>query len=265
MNPVDHAAAGPGTLQAGHGFRLVQISDCHLPANPATPYRGLNADEGLTALVAAATAWRPDAVLLTGDLSEDASPESYRRLSSALDQIKGPVFALPGNHDETLQMARFFAAGPYQGPSVQTAGAWNLALLNSSVPGRIDGCISEDDLEALDAMLDTERPTLLALHHQPVPVQAPWIDRYMLEDPGALLQWVAAKANVKAVTWGHVHQVFETQLGAVRFVSAPSSAANSQPKSQRFTLDTAGPACRWWELFDDGRLKTGILYANACN
>lgn len=263
VNPVDHPVAGPGANQHGRGFRLVQISDCHLPAKPATPYRGLNADEGLSALVATVIRWQPDALMLTGDLSEDASPESYRRLASALDRVNAPVCALPGNHDELEQMARFFAAGPYQGPYVQQAGAWDLALLNSSLPGRIDGRICEKDLEALDELLDAGRPTLLALHHQPLPIGAPWIDRYMLESPEVFLNWVTARVHVKAVTWGHVHQVFEMQLGAARFVSAPSSAANSLPATQRFTSDPAGPACRRWELFGDGQLETGILHTNA--
>ena len=69
----------------GRGFRLAQISDCHLSADPDKPYRGLRADTGLEAVIAATARWQPDAVLVTGDLSEDASESSYQRLAGHLD------------------------------------------------------------------------------------------------------------------------------------------------------------------------------------
>lgn len=37
-------------------FCIVQISDCHLAADPAQPYRGRNADAGLRSVLAGAKA-----------------------------------------------------------------------------------------------------------------------------------------------------------------------------------------------------------------
>jgi len=245
------------------GFRLAQISDCHLPARADTPYRGLQADAGLMAVVKAVDAWRPDAVLLSGDLSEDASESSYCRLAEHIDSLGVPICALPGNHDLPELMQKYFPQGPYQGPFRELAGGWQLILFNSARPRRIDGCIDAADLQQLAAWMQLELagPALLALHHQPVPVGAPWIDKHRLEQPEPLLRSVADHLMIKAVVWGHVHQAFETAIGQARFMSAPSTAANSLPGTQRFSLDPRGPACRWLELFDDGRLESGILYA----
>jgi len=214
-------------------------------------------------VVKAVDAWRPDAVLLSGDLSEDASESSYCRLAEHIDSLGVPICALPGNHDLPELMQKYFPQGPYQGPFRELAGGWQLILFNSARPRRIDGCIDAADLQQLAAWMQLELagPALLALHHQPVPVGAPWIDKHRLEQPEPLLRSVADHLMIKAVVWGHVHQAFETAIGQARFMSAPSTAANSLPGTQRFSLDPRGPACRWLELFDDGRLESGILYA----
>lgn len=241
-------------------FRLAQISDCHLSTHPDTPYRGLSADAGLATVVKAVADWRPDAVMLTGDLSEDGSEASYRRLAEHIAPLNVPVCALPGNHDVPDLMQAYFSHGPYQGACVLPAGDWKLLLINSARPRRIDGSIDPGDLLRVQQYLQGDSPAILALHHQPIAIGAAWIDKYRLDQPDGLLACVADQPQVKAVVWGHVHQAFETQIGSTRFLSAPSSAANSLPASPRFTLDPAGPAFRWLELFPDGSLETGILH-----
>jgi Icc protein len=102
---------------------------------------------------------------------------------------------------------------------------------------------------------------LLALHHQPVPVDAAWIDRYPLQEPAGFLKIVEADPRVRCVVWGHIHHHFETRRKGVLFLGAPSTAANSLPRAERFTLDPTGPACRWLELGSTGCVEFGQLYA----
>jgi Icc protein len=242
-------------------FRLIQISDCHLPASPDKPYRGLRADSGLEAVIAKLADWRADAILVTGDLSEDASASSYQRLANRLASLNLPVFALPGNHDLPMLMQQYFPQGPYQGACHLPLAGWQLLLLDSSRPGRIDGSIEVHQLEQLEHHLQNDVPALLALHHHPLEVGSPWIDKHRLDQPERLLDFVASHPEIKAVLWGHVHQAFEARTGSTRFMSSPSTAANSLPGKERFTQDPAGPACRWLELHADGILETGILVA----
>jgi Icc protein len=243
-------------------YRLIQVSDCHLPENPEQPYRGVNADSGLGSLLGPISQWRPQGILLTGDLSEDASPASYQRLLKALGRLNVPIFALPGNHDEDAVMRQFFPQGPWAGPLQLSAGDWQLVLIKSSREKRIDGVVSPADLEALDTLLrEDARPALIALHHQPVAIGSPWIDRYMLEQPGPLLQRLESCRQVRGVVWGHVHQVFEGVLGQAHMLSCPSTAANSLSGTERFQPDPAGPACRWLKLHPQGRLESGVLRA----
>jgi Icc protein len=178
--------------------------------------------------------------------------------------MQAPVCALPGNHDDDLLMRQFFPQGPWNGPLVLQVGAWQLILLKSSVAGRIGGSVAPDDLQRLRRRLDTgrKRPVLLALHHHPVAVGSPWIDRHMLQAPDALLQLVADHEQIRAVVWGHVHQAFASQLGQSRLLACPSTAANSLAGTARFVHDPAGPACRWLLLDAQGNIETGLLYAD---
>lgn len=252
--------------QQGRGFRLAQISDCHLPASPDKPYRGLRADAGLEKVLAAVADWQADAVLITGDLSEDASESSYQRLAARVAELDLPIFALPGNHDKPGLMQQYFPQGPYPDPGIDSrpgatrmeTGNWQLLLLDSARPGRVDGRI---DARQLEQQLQAGVPALLALHHQPVAIGSPWIDKHRLEVPEALLEFVADHGEIRAVTWGHVHQAFDTRIGGCRFMSAPSTAANSLAGHERFTHDPAGPAFRGLELFADGSMETGIVHA----
>jgi len=205
--------------------------------------------------------WDPDLVLLTGDVSEDASPASYARVADSLGTIGAPVLALPGNHDDPEVMKKYFRAGPWGCPRAVELGQWQLVALDSTLAGKISGTFSHQALERFDACMRGSKAKyiLVALHHQPVPVDAPWIDRYALENPELFLNCIDREKRVRCVAWGHVHHAFSSERKGVKFMGAPSSAANSLPASPKFTLDLAGPSCRWLELGEDGSVETGVL------
>jgi Icc protein len=249
--------------EAARPLKIIQLSDCHVAADPDADYRGHNADRNLASVLQAVIEWRPDLVLLTGDVSEDASEASYRRVSRKLAALGAPVLALPGNHDDPAVMRRFFPAGPWQGPHVTRMQRWRLVLLDSTEPGRISGVLDQRSLAWLEseARSNPDCHRLVALHHQPLEVGAPWIDQYRLDSPEPFLAWAEQDSALRCVIWGHVHHAFRCATHGVEWLGAPSTAANSLPGTERFTLDEAGPACRWLKLHPDGRLESGVLPA----
>jgi len=251
---------------------IVQISDCHLPANPRQTYRGINPHKNLKKLMRKVKAIKPDLLLATGDLSEDGSRASYRLLKKYLNLHNTPVLALPGNHDDARLLAETFPGSPVETVALSDHGPWQIIRLNSCLPGKPEGQISDKALKDLESLLDdsAQRPRLIAVHHQPIPVGSPWIDKYPLLDPQPLLQLIDNHPDVKAVIWGHIHRVFVSQRNGQRngerngaaMLGGPSSSINSLSDAQKFTEDPAGPACRWLELGADGSVQTGIVWSS---
>jgi Icc protein len=247
---------------------IAQISDCHLPADPKQKYRGIKSHKNLKNLMRKVKAMKPDLLLATGDLSEDGSRKSYRLLKQYLNLPGIPVLALPGNHDDVELLAEAFPGSPVETISVTDHGPWQIIRLNSCLPGKPEGQVSDRALKDLECLLDdgAQRPRLIAVHHQPISVGSPWIDKYPLLNPEPLLQLIDQHSDVKAVVWGHIHRAFEKQRIGQRtgtaMLGGPSSAINSLTDVQKFTEDPAGPACRWLVLGVDGTVQTGITQAS---
>ena len=249
--------------QTKNALRIIQVSDCHVSSDPRADYRGKNADRNLADLLPAMRAWKPDLVLLTGDISEDGSAASYGRVSVLLGALEAPLLALPGNHDLPSEMERFFPQGSWGGPYQQVVKNWQLVLLDSTEQNRVGGRLSQQELDQLEHCLNISAAafTLVALHHQPVPVNSHWIDRYGLEEPESFFHVLDRNPRVRCVAWGHVHQEFQSMRGKVHLLGSPSTVANSLKETSSFTLDKAGPACRWLELTAEGEIETGLLRA----
>lgn len=244
---------------------IAQISDCHLPADPDQKYRGINPHKNLKKLMRKVKAMKPDLILATGDLSEDGSRASYRLLKRYLHLHDTPILALPGNHDDPQLLAETFPGSPVDTIAVSDHGPWQIIRLNSCLPGRPEGQISEKALKDLEILLEDgpQRPRLIAVHHQPISVGSPWIDKYPLLHSKPLLQLIDHYPDVKAMIWGHIHREFETRRGSIAMLGGPSSAINGLADAHKFTEDPAGPAFRWLKLRTDGAVQTGILQLTA--
>jgi Icc protein len=242
-------------------LRVIQISDAHVAGNPDARYRGEDARQTLAAVISAAREWQPDILLATGDLSEDASPESYAALADTLTPLGIPLLTLPGNHDDAAEQSKWFSFCPVGAPLRVHAGGWDLILLDSTVPGEVPGQFTDCELEALQSLLDDapERPKLVALHHHPVLTGSHWIDRFPLLEPDRFWQVLDQCEAVRIVTWGHVHHASESLCGSMSLLAAPSTVANSLPRMDRFTRDPSGPACRWLVLEEGGHFETGLV------
>lgn len=242
-------------------LRIAQLTDCHLPASPDCDYRGINAYTNLELVLAKVREFGPDLILASGDLSEDASPSSYFALKAYLEQLQVPVLALPGNHDEPGLLAQTFPGSPVDDVVTSEPGDWQIIRLNSCIEGRPDGRVTASNLQQLAALLqaEPERDRIIVLHHQPVLVGSPWIDKYCLQEPEEFLQLVDKYSSIKAVLWGHVHQEFAVVRQGTQMLAGPSSAINSLPGKETFTADPGGPAFRWLLASEDGTLTTGVV------
>ena len=208
-------------------LHLVQISDTHLHGDPRALAKGVNTFETLCATVAAIGADEEvlDAVVASGDLSNDWSDESYLHFAELTRALDAPVYALPGNHDDPEQLGRVLRSeGVYVQSSVDL-GAWRLVFLDSVIPEEMNGRLGADKLAALDAELAGAdgRFALIFLHHHPVAVGRAWADMLGLADADDFFAVLDRHTHVRGVAWGHIHFGFETRRNGVTLAAAPST------------------------------------------
>ena len=237
--------------------RVLQVSDCHLASDPGRDYRGHDPDRNLDRLAGAVRRWAPDLLVLTGDLAEDGSEAAYERIRDWALQFGRPVAWIPGNHDDRVVMGPLFdAAGFLSGPAIE-AGDWQFALLDSTWPDDPAGELDDERLAPLED-LDRSRPCGAFVHHQPVPVDAAWIDKVGMREPERL--WTALKDidSLRFIAFGHVHQRFRTRRAGVDVLACPSTAANTLPATRKFAGNETTPLARWFVLEGDA-FRTGYL------
>ncbi len=99
---------------------------------------------------------------------------------------------------------------------------------------------------------------MVCLHHHPITMGSRWLDTVGLAEPEAFWRVIDSHAHVRAVVWGHVHQVYDGRRGDVRLFATPSTGAQFLPKSDRYAVDSRPPAYRHFDLHADGRIDTAV-------
>jgi 3',5'-cyclic AMP phosphodiesterase CpdA len=188
---------------------------------------------------------RPDAVLITGDLTNDGDDAVWAELMSALGRLEAPIWPLPGNHDDRELMRSACARlrlFPDQGPLRFAAdlGPLRLIGLDSLVPGDPAGRLGPEQLAWLDARLGETAgtPTLVALHHPPFRTGIDHMDAMMLEDCEPLAEVIGRHPQVARVLCGHVHRTVQCAFAGTLGLIAPGTAHAVQ-------LTLAGEPPRW--------------------
>ena len=139
-------------------------------------------------------------------------------------------------------------------------GAWQIILMDSTIPGRVGGRVEAQELQRLDALLRDQptTSTLVCLHHPPLPIGCAWLDEQRVSNGAELTTLLASHPQVRGVLWGHVHQEFERDAGAIKLMSTPSTCIQFAVGSDSFSLADLAPGMRWLDLYPDGRLTTHV-------
>lgn len=249
----------PADTQA---IRLCQITDAHLGKTSDEALLGVNTESSLQAVLtmAAQKPVAPDLVLCTGDLSNDGSPQAYRRFHQRLNSLQTPQAWLPGNHDSRERMSKAFSTeSDFLSRRIDIAN-WTILMLDSSVPGQVAGELGSDELKFLQQQLPllSERHVMVCVHHHALAVNCRWLDEQKIADADQLLDILVQAPQVKMLLCGHVHQETCQRHAHFDVISSPSTCIQFAPNSDEFKLDLQNPGCRWFELYPDGRYQTQV-------
>jgi len=242
-------------------MRLLQLSDPHLLADPRGLYRGRCPLQLLEEALRRAGRQPHDLLLISGDLCQDETWQGYVRLRELLGRRRelgiaaAPVALLPGNHDHPALLRAALGRQALVAPAVASHQGCRLVLLASHRAGCTAGWIGSRQLAWLERQLARAplAPTLVAVHHPPLPIGDAAMDAIGLVDGALLLERLATLPGLRALLFGHVHQHWQgwlpdrpADLVPVPLLGCPSTLCAFGPPVQPCPLARAAdPGARW--------------------
>lgn len=220
---------------------LVQLSDTHIVPEGELLYGSVDTYARLAAAIAAieASDAAPAALLLTGDLADSGSAEEYKRLRDlvepAAERMGAEVVYAMGNHDDPVAF-RAALLGPEESGLVEAdthepydharlVGGLRVVVLDSTITGRGDGYLTDDQLAWLRDVLTDPAPdgTVLVLHHPPIVSPVVAVELIGLHSADGLADAVRG-SDVRIIVSGHAHHTSAGVLAGVPVWIAPATA-----------------------------------------
>lgn len=173
-----------------------------------------------------------DAVLVTGDISDDGSAEGYTVARAKLLRLGLPLLVIPGNHDRREAFRTAFAdlsPLPQSGPLnwVADVGDTRVIGLDTLIEGQGGGRLASETVAFLSLALAgaNGRPVVLALHHPPLRTGIRFMDDIALENTDQLEATLEQAHGPLRIVAGHVHGVYHGMLGPHPVSTAPSTCS----------------------------------------
>ncbi|TFD33923.1 phosphodiesterase [Cryobacterium cryoconiti] len=224
---------------------LLHLSDTHLLANGGRLYDRVDSTAHLAQLFAEveASAGRPDAIIITGDLADKGEPDAYRALQGIVEpaaaRLGARVFWVMGNHDDRASFRSTLLNEPASDEPIDRVdfiGGLRLITLDTSVPGHHYGAVTEAQLRWLADQLSVPAPdgTILAMHHPPVPSVLDLAVSVELRDQSRLAQ-VLRGTDVRSILAGHLHY-----SSMATFAGIPVSVASATCYTQDLNVPVGG-------------------------
>lgn len=230
---------------------FVQLSDPHIREPGRLAYGRINTAPYLATAVKTILAMpqRPQAVVITGDLTDFGREAEYAHLASLLSPLPMPTYLLPGNHDDRGQMRASFPNHAYLGTEgfMQYSvciGKVRMLALDTCVDGQSRGALCGARLDWLEDQLKraAHDPVVIAMHHPPFRTLIGHMDKIGLLEGAARLEAIVARhSNVERVICGHLHRAIDVRFGGTIASTSPSPA-------HQVALDIDPQAASMWNL-----------------
>jgi Icc protein len=217
---------------------IVQLSDTHIMAKHSLDKRSQGRINALKRCVDDINAMypRPDAVIHTGDMTQDGKPDEFLMARAILAELRVPFYPTPGNRDGSHRMMKAFQndhAMSENGEFVLYAiddYPIRLIAMDSVAKEGNKGDFTPDKLNSLDALL-AQKPdyrTALFMHHPPFDVKTardPY-QYYRKEAAGDFREVVSRHPQLVALFCGHSHRDYRANVGSVQASTMPSVATD---------------------------------------
>ena len=181
-------------------MEIVQLSDIHVGAQ----FREAIFDQ----VIEEVNSLEPDAVIITGDLTNEGLKEQYEKCKTLISKINvDRIIAISGNHDYRntgyLHFKKYF---PFQTIN-ELSDDVVLITIGTARPDRDEGEVGHRQTLWLERTMKKykERIKILAMHHHLIGIPDTGSDRLTIIDAGDVLR-ATLDSDVDLVLCGHKHR-----------------------------------------------------------
>ncbi|MBO1030944.1 metallophosphoesterase [Tessaracoccus sp. SD287] len=222
-------------------MRILHVSDLHLAGDAAWHYGKVDTAARLVELLdglelaSLPADRRPQVVVVSGDISNDDSAQSYdlalELVGARVAGLGVPVVWAPGNHDNGAHYDRLHqphGAVAHHARGVVTVPGGAVAVVDTRTPRRGFGQLPQEFDGLLHELASVDGERVLVMHHPPVP--APTALHHALRLRGAEV-WAekVAASGVSLVLSGHYHLPGVHRWGRVPVVVGAAVANLTDP------------------------------------
>ena len=200
-------------------MEIVQLSDIHV----GSQFR----EEVFEKVIDEINLLKPEAVVITGDLTNEGLVEQYEKCKKMISQINvEKIIAISGNHDYRntgyLLFKKYF---PFKTEN-DLGNDVVLITLNSTRPDRDDGEVGHKQTLWLERTLKKyeNKFKIVAMHHHLIGIPDTGSDRLTVIDAGDVLRAVL-DSNVSLVLCGHKHRPWLWDFNTLSIANAGTTSS----------------------------------------
>ena len=249
-------------MESSEKIKLVHITDMHLFKSKESLYKEVNSFDSYNEVLTniKESNWKPNALIVTGDISNDGSIESYNNAFNEFISLKIPVLCVPGNHDCKENLITCLPRNISS--RLQIISDWVFIGLDTSLKANPSGFLNSNELSTLKAHIEEhcKKNIIICFHHQPVLISSKWIDEIGLENKKEFFEIIEKYKNIKGIFFGHIHQEFNSSINNIGIYGTPSTCKQFKPGKKKFELDVLPPAYRRIELSRNGTIKSNVVW-----
>ncbi len=246
---------------------IAQISDTHVASSSKKAYGVAPTADNLKICVDNINQLdpKPDLVLLTGDITNASLREEYDLAFALLNKLDMLYFVIPGNHDDRIKTKLIFNK---HCPAVSTPQNFiqyvvddydiRLIAMDSTTPNEAGGELCESRLAWLDGQLekDTDKPTIIFMHHPPIKVGVIETDIDGFIGANKLGEIVKKYNNIEQIICGHVHLQTHTRCHGTVVTTAPSVGMElvldlTLKKPPQFVIEPPSYLLHYWTPYNN--------------
>jgi 3',5'-cyclic AMP phosphodiesterase CpdA len=200
-------------------MQLVQLSDIHIGS--------LFIQGVFDKVVAEVNELSPDAIIITGDLTDDGLLFQFEKARAEIKRFTCPnVIVLAGNHDYRhtgyLLFKKFFPS-----KQVYDLGDAVLLTLGTARPDRDEGEVGYRQNLWMEKTLSKyqDKTKIVAMHHHLIGIPDTGTDKIIILDAGDTLR-TCLQSKVNLVLCGHKHRPWVWNLGSLEIAYAGTTSSS---------------------------------------